>query len=140
MIFYRKGVKEINKQGVEVMYDFEKKINNAVFPALQGGPHNHAIAAVAVALKQVQLGFEMKHWYLHSSKALRPEFKSYQDQVVKNAKAMADTLMSLGYQIVSSGTDTHLMLLDLHNTGCYGNNMVLILCVVCRYGWVRIKG
>lgn len=53
MIFFRKGVKEVNKQGQEVMYDFEKKINAAVFPALQGGPHNHAIAAVAVALKQV---------------------------------------------------------------------------------------
>lgn len=53
MIFYRKGVKEVNKQGQEVMYDFEKKINAAVFPALQGGPHNHAIAGVAVALKQV---------------------------------------------------------------------------------------
>ena len=55
MIFYRRGVKEINKQGQEVMYDFEKKINAAVFPALQGGPHNHAIAGVAVALKQVNL-------------------------------------------------------------------------------------
>lgn len=53
MIFYRKGVKEINKLGQEVMYDFEKKINSAVFPALQGGPHNHAIAGVAVALRQV---------------------------------------------------------------------------------------
>lgn len=53
MIFFRKGVKEVNKQGQEIMYDFEKKINRAVFPALQGGPHNHAIAAVAVALKQV---------------------------------------------------------------------------------------
>ena len=53
MIFYRKGVKSVDKQGREVMYDFEKKINFAVFPALQGGPHNHAIAGVAVALRQV---------------------------------------------------------------------------------------
>lgn len=50
-------------------------------------------------------------------KALRPEFKTYQQQVVKNAQVMAETLMSLGYHIVSNGTDTHLMLLDLRNTG-----------------------
>ena len=55
MIFYRKGVKLVDKNGKEVMYDFEKKINAAVFPALQGGPHNHAIAGVAVALKQVSV-------------------------------------------------------------------------------------
>ena len=55
MIFYRKGVKGVNKQGQEIMYDYEKKINAAVFPGLQGGPHNHAIAAVAVALRQVSL-------------------------------------------------------------------------------------
>ena len=54
MIFYRKGVKSVDKNGKETMYDFEKKINAAVFPALQGGPHNHAIAGVAVALKQVR--------------------------------------------------------------------------------------
>ena len=53
MIFYRKGVKSVTKQGKPVLWDLEKKINGAVFPALQGGPHNHAIAAVAVALKQV---------------------------------------------------------------------------------------
>ena len=53
MIFFRKGVKSVNKQGKPVLWDLEKKINGAVFPALQGGPHNHAIAAVAVALKQV---------------------------------------------------------------------------------------
>jgi glycine hydroxymethyltransferase len=101
MIFYRKGVKEVTKDGKEIMYDFEKKINSAVFPALQGGPHNHAIAGVAVALKQ----------------ALKPEFKTYQQQVIKNAKTLAETLISLGYEIVSNGTDTHLLLLDLHNTG-----------------------
>ncbi|KAL3500566.1 hypothetical protein ACH5RR_039659 [Cinchona calisaya] len=52
MIFFRKGVKEIDKQGQEVMYDYEDKINQAVFPVLQGGPHNHTISALAVALKQ----------------------------------------------------------------------------------------
>ena len=53
MIFYRKGVKGVDKKGKDVVYDLESKINFAVFPALQGGPHQHAIAAVAVALKQV---------------------------------------------------------------------------------------
>ena len=54
MIFYRRGVKEVNKKtGVEVMYDYESRINAAVFPGLQGGPHENQIAAVAVALKQV---------------------------------------------------------------------------------------
>ncbi|KAL3500568.1 hypothetical protein ACH5RR_039661 [Cinchona calisaya] len=52
MMFFRKGVKEIDKQGQEVMYDYEDKINQAVFPVLQGGPHNHTISALAVALKQ----------------------------------------------------------------------------------------
>lgn len=53
MIFFRKGVKEIDKNGKEIKYDFQQKIDFAVFPRLQGGPHNHAIASVAVALKQV---------------------------------------------------------------------------------------
>ena len=53
MIYYRRGVKGQNKQGKDILYDFEKKINSAVFPGLQGGPHNHQIAAIAVALKVV---------------------------------------------------------------------------------------
>ena len=55
MIFYRKGVKGVDKKGKEILYDYEKKINNGVFPALQGGPHQHQIGAVAVALKQVRI-------------------------------------------------------------------------------------
>ena len=55
MIFYRKGKKGVDKKGNDIMYDLEKKINNAVFPALQGGPHQHQIGALAVALKQVRL-------------------------------------------------------------------------------------
>jgi len=56
MVFYRRGVKEVNKKtGVEVMYDYESRINGAVFPGLQGGPHENQIAAVAVALRQVFL-------------------------------------------------------------------------------------
>lgn len=53
LIFYRKGVRSVDKKGKEIMYDLEDKVNFSVFPSLQGGPHNHAIAGVAVALKQV---------------------------------------------------------------------------------------
>ena len=53
MIFFRRGVKETDKQGREILYDLEQRVNQAVFPALQGGPHNHAIGGVAVALRQV---------------------------------------------------------------------------------------
>ena len=77
--------------------DVAKKINSAVFPGLQGGPLMHVIAAKAVAFGE----------------ALRPEFKDYAAQVVKNAKAMADQLMKGGIDIVSGGTDNHLMLADL---------------------------
>lgn len=65
MIFYRKGLRSVNKKGEEIMYDLKDKINFAVFPGLQGGPHNHTIAALATALKQ----------------ANTPEFKAYQKQV-----------------------------------------------------------
>lgn len=97
MIFFRKGVRKVLKSGQKVMYDLEKKINEAVFPGLQGGPHNHQIAAVAVALKQ----------------AKTPGFKVYQQQVIANARVLAKGLMDLGYSIVSGGTDNHLILVDL---------------------------
>lgn len=77
--------------------DFYKKLNSAVFPGIQGGPLMHVIAAKAVAFKE----------------ALRPEFKTYQRQVVTNARAMAAVLQQRGYKIVSGGTDNHLMLIDL---------------------------
>ncbi|EKU71786.1 serine hydroxymethyltransferase [Selenomonas sp. F0473] len=80
------------------------KINKAVFPGIQGGPLMHVIAAKAVALGE----------------ALRPSFKEYGAQVVKNAAALADELMRLGYRIVSGGTDTHLMLVDLTNRDITG--------------------
>lgn len=97
MIFYRRGVKGTNKAGKPIMYDFEKKINFAVFPSLQGGPHNHVIAGVAVALRQTT----------------SPMFKQYQKQIIDNCKAMAETLMQKGYTLVSNGTDNHLFILDL---------------------------
>ena len=77
--------------------DIEKKLQSIVFPGLQGGPLMHVIAAKAVAFKE----------------ALEPGFKTYQAQVVKNAKAMARTFIERGYKIVSGGTEDHLMLLDL---------------------------
>jgi len=111
MIFYRKGVRSVDKTGKEIMYDLEKKINDAVFPGLQGGPHNHAIAGVGVALKQ----------------ALQPEFKVYQEQVISNAKAMCKALIARGYTIVSGGTDNHLVLLDLRPAGTDGARVEKVL-------------
>ncbi|RWW05907.1 hypothetical protein GW17_00030796 [Ensete ventricosum] len=75
MIFFRKGLKEINKKGQEVMYDFEDKINAAVFPGLQGGPHNHTISGLAVALKQHLNHFPVRS--LKTSKSrLPPQFRN----------------------------------------------------------------
>jgi glycine hydroxymethyltransferase len=82
-----------------------KKINSAIFPGIQGGPLMHVIAAKAVAFGE----------------ALRPEFKTYQKQVRANAVALADQLMKGGLDIVSGGTDTHLMLVDLRPKGVKGN-------------------
>ena len=84
--------------------EIAKKIDKAIFPGIQGGPLMHIIAAKAVAFKE----------------ALSPEFKEYQKQVVKNAKAMADTLVKGGLRIVSGGTDNHLMLVDLRPKGVTG--------------------
>ena len=98
MIFYRKGQKGVDmKSGKPIYYDLESKINQAVFPALQGGPHNHAIAGVTVALKQAQT----------------PEFKAYMEQTLRNAKAMAAAMTEKGYKVVSGGTDNHLILVNL---------------------------
>lgn len=97
MIFYRKGVRSTNKKGENVMYDLESRINFSVFPGSQGGPHNHTISALATALKQ----------------ALTPEYKAYQKQVLSNSKRFADALMKKGYELVSGGTDNHLLLVDL---------------------------
>ena len=85
--------------------DIAKKINSAVFPGLQGGPLMHVIAGKAVALGE----------------ALEPEFHSYIAQVITNAKALANTLISRGCDIVTGGTDTHLMLVDLRPKGLKGN-------------------
>ena len=82
-----------------------KKVNSAIFPGIQGGPLMHVIAAKAVAFGE----------------ALRPEFKAYAGQVIQNAQALADELMKGGLAIVTGGTDTHLMLVDLRPKGVKGN-------------------
>lgn len=98
VIFFRRGVRSVDsKTGKKELYDFEEKINMAVFPGLQGGPHNHAIAGVATSLKQA------------SSQA----FIDYQTRVVKNAKRLAQKLQDKGYVCVSGGTDNHLVWVDL---------------------------
>lgn len=89
------------KGGDEELY---KKLNSAVFPAGQGGPLMHVIAAKAVCFKE----------------AMEPEFKAYQQQVVKNAKAMVEVFKQRGYNIVSNGTENHLFLVDLVNKGLTG--------------------
>eukprot|EP00184_Porphyridium_aerugineum_P007907 CAMPEP_0184691986 /NCGR_PEP_ID=MMETSP0313-20130426/649_1 /TAXON_ID=2792 /ORGANISM="Porphyridium aerugineum, Strain SAG 1380-2" /LENGTH=475 /DNA_ID=CAMNT_0027149777 /DNA_START=106 /DNA_END=1533 /DNA_ORIENTATION=+ len=110
MIFFRRGPK-LDAQGNplpgNVVYDFENRINQAVFPGIQGGPHNNTIAALGVALKE----------------ALQPEFKAYAIQTRKNAAAMADELVKLGYRLVTGGTDNHLVLWDLRPTGLSGAKM-----------------
>ncbi len=85
--------------------DIAKKVNSALFPGLQGGPLMHVIAAKAVAFGE----------------ALRPDFKTYASAVTENAKVLAATLMERGFDIVSGGTDTHLMLVDLRPKGLTGN-------------------
>ncbi|KAL8785120.1 MAG: hypothetical protein Q9195_008766 [Heterodermia aff. obscurata] len=120
MIFFRKGVKGVTKKGLEETYDLENPINASVFPGHQGGPHNHTITALAVALRQAQT----------------PEFKDYQKTVLLNAKALAERLGNpkdkggLGYNIVSGGTDNHLVLIDLKDRGIDGARVERILELV----------
>ncbi len=91
--------------------DVMKKINKTVFPGIQGGPLMHVIAGKAVAFKE----------------ALSDDFKEYQKQVVKNAKAMSETLMERGFNLVSGGTDNHMFLVDLQNKGITGKEAERLL-------------
>jgi glycine hydroxymethyltransferase len=103
----RGGIIVASRQGMgEVAEEIEKKLQSIVFPGIQGGPLMHVIAAKAVAFKE----------------ALEPAFKDYQAQVVKNAKAMARTIIERGYKIVSGGTDNHLMLIDMIGKGVTGKD------------------
>ncbi|KAL0687099.1 hypothetical protein Bca4012_086776 [Brassica carinata] len=103
MIFFKKD--PVN--GVEL----ESAINNAVFPGLQGGPHNHTIGGLAVCLKHAQ----------------SPEFKAYQKRVVANCRALANRLVELGFDLVSGGSDNHLVLVDLRPLGMDGARVEKIL-------------
>lgn len=112
MIFFRKGVRSTDpKTGKQVLYDLEGPINFSVFPGHQGGPHNHTITALAVALKQ----------------AATPEFRAYQEQVVKNAKALENEFKALGYKLVADGTDSHMVLLDLRPQSLDGARVEAVL-------------
>ena len=91
--------------------EFAKKVNNRVFPGMQGGPLMHAIAGKAIAFGE----------------ALRPEFKDYARKIVENSKAMARGLMEGGLNLVSGGTDNHLMLVDLRGTGTTGQELEELL-------------
>ncbi len=98
---------------------FAKAINKAVFPGLQGGPHMHTIAAKAVAYKE----------------ALEPSFKEYAAQVVQNAQALADELIKIGFKIISGGTDSHVMLVDLRPfdvTGKDGEAWLDMVGITCN--------
>ncbi|MBM3264006.1 MAG: serine hydroxymethyltransferase [candidate division Zixibacteria bacterium] len=85
---------------------YAKDIDRAVFPGLQGGPHDHTTAAKAIAFKE----------------AMKPEFKDYARQIVANAKALADELLACGFDLVSGGTDNHLVLVDLTHKGVIGKD------------------
>lgn len=111
VIFFRKGVRSVKANGDKVMYDLEARINESVFPGLQGGPHNHAIAGIATAMKQAQT----------------TEFVEYQQQVVRNAQRLCKGLMERGYTISTGGTDIHLALVDLRNVQITGARAEYIL-------------
>ena len=112
MIFFRRGVRSKDaKTGKETLYDLENPINFSVFPGHQGGPHNHTITALAVALKQ----------------AATPEFKDYQAKVVANAKALEKKFKALGHKLVADGTDSHMVLLDLRPWSLDGARVEAVL-------------
>jgi glycine hydroxymethyltransferase len=103
--------------------DHAEAIDKAVFPALQGGPHNHTTAAIGVALAE----------------AATPQFREYAHQTVRNARALAEELMARGFELVSGGTDTHLILIDLTNKGVIAKKAAKALDragIVCNYNTV----
>lgn len=93
------------------MYDYERKINEAIFPGLNGGPHNNAIGAVAVALKD----------------CLTDGFKEYGRQVLANSRAMCNELINRGYKVITGGTDTHLFSVDMRSVGLSGSKAEKVL-------------
>ena len=112
LIFFRRGTRSVDKKGKAVPYELEQAVNESVFPGHQGGPHNHTITAMAVALGQ----------------ARTPQFRDYQQAVLKNARALARKLLALdGYDVVSGGTDNHLLLLDLKRKAIDGSRVERVL-------------
>ncbi|KAG7660643.1 SHM1 [[Candida] subhashii] len=111
MIFFRKGIRKVTKKGKEIPYDLERRVNFSVFPAHQGGPHNHTISALAVALKQCKY----------------PEYVQYQKDVISNARHFAAELENKGFKLVSGGTDTHLILVDLRSKKIDGARVEAVL-------------
>merc|ERR1740123_3056326 len=105
MIFFRRGPKS-DAEGAE-KYEYEDAINFAVFPSLQGGPHNHQIAGLCTQLKEVAT----------------PEFKQYAKQTKANAAALAKFLVGKGYKLATDGTENHLLLWDLRPLGLTGSKM-----------------
>ena len=94
----------VTKKGIQKDPELPKKIDKAVFPGLQGGPHENAIAAIAVCLRE----------------ASTSTFKKYARQIVKNAKVLAEELKKHGFNLISGGTDNHLLLIDLRNKNITG--------------------
>ena len=107
----RGGMIMVTEKGLKKDPELAIKIDKAIFPGLQGGPHENNIAAIAVCLKE----------------ATTPAFKKYAKQIVKNAKALAEELIKLGFNLVTNGTDNHLILVDLRNKGVTGKDAQLRL-------------
>lgn len=101
----------VTDKGLKRDPELGKKINKWIIPGMQGGPHEHTIAGIAVALKEAQSA----------------KFKKYQQQVVKNAKALSEELINLGFELVTGGTDNHLLLIDLRNKRVNGKVAALAL-------------
>lgn len=113
----------VTEKGLKKDKDLPKKINRWVFPGLQGGPHDHVTAGIAVSLLE----------------ASRPSFMRYQKQIVKNCKRLAENLISYGFDLVTGGTDNHLILIDTHNKGVNGRLLAKGLeeaGIVLNYNWV----
>lgn len=106
LIFFRKDSEQAK--------DLEKRVNEAVFPACQGGPHNNTIAGIATALLQ----------------ATQPTWKAYAKQVIANARILAEELVRRGYKLQTSGTDNHLVLWDLRPSGVTGSKVEKLCDIV----------
>ncbi len=100
----RGGIIMVTQKGIEKDEELPKKIDKAIFPGLQGGPHENSIAGIAICLKEADT----------------PEFKEYAHQIVKNAKVLAESLINYGFKLITGGTDNHLILIDLQNKNITG--------------------